>query len=64
LTFPELPAQVDHADVPATHPDAKGELALLGLDESDELAVRLLNSHHIKKARAFDFQCSLQLFAS
>lgn len=40
---------IDHADVPAIHPDAKGELVMLGLAD-DELAVRVFNSHHVKKA--------------
>jgi len=47
LDLPEW--DIDHADVPAMHPDAKKELVMLGLDD-DELAVRVLNSHHIKKA--------------
>jgi hypothetical protein len=46
LNLPEW--DIDHADVPAIHPDAKGELALLGL-EDDELAVRMFNMHHVKR---------------
>lgn len=45
LSVPEW--DIDHADFPVAHPDAEGELALLGL-EADELAVRILNSHHVK----------------
>jgi hypothetical protein len=48
LSVPEW--DIDHADFPAIHPDAKSELSLLGLDENDELAVRVLNSHYLKKA--------------
>jgi hypothetical protein len=47
LNLPEW--DIDHADVPAIHPDAAGELKLLGL-EDDELAVRVFNNHHVKKA--------------
>ena len=40
---------IAHADVPTIHPDAKDDLSILGLQD-DELAVRVLNRMHIKKA--------------
>ena len=47
LSLPE--SDIDHADVPAIHPDAKDDLSILGLQD-DELAVRVLNRLHFKTA--------------
>ncbi len=49
LSIPE--GDIDHADFPAIHPDANDDLSILGL-EDDELAVRVMNRLHIKKAPA------------
>jgi hypothetical protein len=42
---------IDNADFPALHPDAAEQMAVLGLDPTDELAVHSLNATHCRAVK-------------